>query len=148
MVFEAIRKRKRGGTLLAVHEDLNPNLLKNIVMSFEILVVQIITEENNIGIKSGCAPQENLKEAKRLPFFIALETEIEKAELAGCSIIIEMDANSKLGKKYFSGYPHGQTPNGSLLAGIIDRHNLIVGNGTTKCKGTITRTRPEVLTMT
>ena len=77
----------------------------------------------------------------RLPFFIARETEIEKSELASCSIIAEMDADSKLGKKYISWDPHGQTPKSSLLAGIIDRHNLIVGNGTTKCKGTITRKR-------
>ena len=46
-----------------------------------------------------------------------------------------------MGNKYISGDPHGQTPNGCLLAGIIKRHNLIVGNGTTKCKGTITRKR-------
>ena len=33
------------------------------------------------------------------------------------------------------------SPNGALLAGIIERHGLIVGNGTNKCKGTITRKR-------
>ena len=35
-----------------------------------------------------------------MPFFVALETEIEKAALAYRSVIIEMDANAKLGKKY------------------------------------------------
>ena len=141
VVFESIRKRKGGGTLVAIHDDFNPKLVKEYSDDFEILVVQINTEENNIRIISGCGPQENWEEARRLPFFIALETEIEKAELAGCSVIVEMDANSKLGNKYISGDPHGQTPNGCLLAGIIERHNLIVGNGTTKCKGTITRKR-------
>ena len=86
-------------------------------------------------------PQENLEEDKRLPFFIALETEVEKAELAGKSVFIELDANSKLGPTYIPKDPNKMTPNGSLLAGIIDRHNLIVGNGSDKCKGTITRTR-------
>ena len=56
-------------------------------------------------------------------------------------MIIEMDANSKLGPKYIPEDPHGMTPNGALLAGIIDRHNLIVGNGSNKCKGVITRKR-------
>ena len=31
--------------------------------------------------------------------------------------------------------------NGCLLAGIIERHSLIVGNGTSKCNGAITRRR-------
>ena len=82
-----------------------------------------------------------MDEEKRLPFFIALETEIEKAELAGKSVIVEMDANAKLGPKYIAKDPHGITPNGSLLAGIIERHSLNVGNGAKECKGTITRKR-------
>ena len=49
---------------------------------------------------SGYGPQENWPEEKRMPLFIALETEIEKAALAGRSVIVEMDANAKLGNKY------------------------------------------------
>ena len=70
-----------------------------------------------------------------------METEIEKAELAGKSVLIEMDANSKLGPKYIPGDPHAMTPNGALLAGVIERHALCVGNGAKECKGTITRKR-------
>ena len=47
-------------------------------------------------------PQENMTEDKRLPFFITLKEEIVKATVAGKSVIIEMDANSKLGKKIHS----------------------------------------------
>ena len=78
---------------------------------------------------------------ERLPFFLALETEIEKAELAGKSIIIEMDANSKLGPEHIPKDPHNMSPNGSLLSGIIKRYALFVANGSEKCKGTITRRR-------
>ena len=59
-----------------------------------------------------------------MPFFLALEQEMLKAELAGKSILIEMDANSKLGPQYIPGDMHHQTENGKLLAGIIDRHGL------------------------
>ena len=80
-----------------------------------------------------------------MPFFISLEKEISKAELAGKSIIIEMDSNSKLGKDYISMDPHGQTQNGRVLAGILDRHGLVVVNGIEdKCFGTITRSRITV----
>ena len=78
---------------------------------------------------------------KSRPFFMALETEVVKAELGGKSLIIEMDANAKLGVKYIAGDPHVITPNGELLAGIIERHALIVGNGRDKYSGTITRRR-------
>jgi hypothetical protein len=95
----------------------------------------------SVRIMSGYGPQENWDEEKRLPFFVALEIEIEKSHLAGKSVLIEIDANSKLGPKYITGDPHAMSPNGALLAGIIERQNLIVGNGSAKCQGTITRRR-------
>ena len=52
-----------------------------------------------------------------------------------------MDANAKLGPSYIPGDPHAMTPNGALLAAIIERHNLIVCNASDKCSGTITRRR-------
>ena len=54
-----------------------------------------------------------------------------------------MDANSKLGPKLIPNDPHNQSPNGKLLANIIDRHNLSVVNGTDKCTGLITRQRND-----
>ena len=59
----------------------------------------------------------------------------------GKSIIIEMDANTKLGKEYIPNDPHKMSPNGTLLAGVIDIHALFVANGSAKSKGTITRRR-------
>ena len=142
VLFEAIRKKKKGGgTMIACHEDLNPKLIEEYDEEFELLVVEVETKEDKIRIISGYGPQENWDEENRIPFFLALEIEIEKAELAGKSIIIEMDANSKLGPKYVPGDPHGISPNGALLADIIERHNLIVGNGSKKCTGIITRHR-------
>ena len=59
VVFEAIRKRKGGGTLLAIHEDFNPKLVDEYSDEFELLVVEINTEEQNIRIITGYGPQEN-----------------------------------------------------------------------------------------
>ena len=141
VAFEAIRTKKGGGTLIAVHDDLNPKLIEEHSTEFELLVVEIQTKEKDFRIISGYGPQENLDEEKRLPFFLALETEIEKAELTGKSIIIEMDANSKLGEKYVQNDPYKMSSNGALLAGIINRHALFVANGSDKIQGTITRRR-------
>ena len=108
-------------------------------------MVEIKIRNKEIRIMSGYGPQENWPEADRLPFFLALEQEVIKAELEGKSIIIEMDSNSKLGPELIHLDPHSQSPNGKLLAGILDRHGLIVANGLKeKCVGSITRRRVTI----
>ena len=120
---------------------MNPKLIEEYNDEFELLVVETNTKEKTIRIISGYGPQECWDEAKRIQFFLALETEIEKAELSGKSVIIEMDANAKLGPMFIPGDPHKMTPNGELLAAIVERHSLIVANGSDKCSGAITRKR-------
>ena len=58
------------------------------------------------------------------------------------SIIIELDANCKLGKGYVPNYPKPMSGNGKIMAGIFNRHALCVANGIRgKVTGTITRKR-------
>ena len=64
-----------------------------------------------------------------------------KAELAGKSTIIEMDANTKLGPEYIPNDPHTMSGNGKILSNIIKRHALVVANGANDCVGLITRQR-------
>ena len=85
----------------------------------------------NIRVITGCGPQENWGEDKRMPFFVALEAWMP----------IEMDANSKLGPQYIHKDPNEKSPNGKIHVNIIGRHALVVANGTTRCSGTITRHR-------
>ena len=86
-------------------------------------------------------PQETWEEERRLPFFLKLEEEIVKAVMAGKAVIIEMDANAKLGKKHIPDDPYEITQNAKLLEEIIERQNHFVVNGSRKCKGNITRKR-------
>ena len=133
--------KKGGGTALAVHKDLKPKPIQEYSEEFELLVVEVKTVDGPIRVVTGYGPQENWEEEKRIPFFLALETEVNKSELAGVPLIIEIDANSKLGQQYIPNDPHVISPNGALLSSIIENHNLIVCNGSTKCVGTITRKR-------
>ena len=73
ITFEAIRKAKGGGTLIASHKDLNPKLISEYEDDFELLVVEIEVKDKQIRVISGCGPQENWQEEKRMPFFLALE---------------------------------------------------------------------------
>ena len=138
VVFEAIRNKKGGGTLCAIHEDLDPKLIEEYNDPFELLVVEV---KGNKRVITGYGPQETWEEEKRVPFFLKLEEEIVRATMIGKSVIIEMDANAKLGPNHIPEDPHEISANGKLLEGIIQRQNLFVVNGSRKCQGNITRKR-------
>ena len=91
---------------------------------------------------TGYGPQECWDSNKRTQFFNAIDEEISASELLGKSVIIAMDANSKLGPEIIPGDPYRQSPNGNILAVIVNRHALCVVNGMKeKRKGLITRQR-------
>ena len=72
VTFEAIRKKKGGGTIIAVHESFNPILIEEYCDEFELLVVEIETKQQSIRLMSGYGPQENWEEEKRLQFFYCI----------------------------------------------------------------------------
>ena len=129
-IFESIRKNKeKGGSIIGIHESLNPVLISEYNETFELIVVEIEINNKNIRVITGYGPQEGWKDEDRSQFFIALEKEIVSAEICNKSVIIEMDANSKLGPTIIDGDPHEQTNNGKMLIDIIVRHGLVVVNG-------------------
>ena len=101
----------------------------------------ITANKKGIRMITGVGPHENKTTETRMPFFLALEEEINKAELEGKSVYIEVDANSKLGPERIPNDKHPMSKNGKILASIIDRHVLFVVNSSNKCKGLITRKR-------
>ena len=141
-VFEAIRKKQKGGTLIAAHKSLDPILIEEYSDDFELLVIEVKIGGRDVRVLSGYGPQENWKLKDKKPFFKALEEEIVKAKLSNKFIYIEMDANAKLGPTVIEGDPHNQSENGKLLHDIVIRHALIVMNNVKrKCTGKITRKR-------
>ena len=124
---------------------MNPWLVNKYNDNFELIVVQAEIHGKKVRIISGYGPQETWPESERLPFFVALEEEILNSRLNGIPVIIQMDANSKLGPELIKKDPHPQSVNGHILAGNIERHKLVVANGLNdKCKGYITRKRITV----
>ena len=141
-IFEAIRKRQKGGTLLAAHKSLDPILIEEYSEDFELLVVEIKMGGLDVRVMTGHGPQENWNKDDRMPFFMKLEEEIAKAKLHEKAIFLQMDANSKLGPGIIKGDPHQQSENGKVLAEIVRRNALVVMNSSEeKCKGKITRRR-------
>ena len=85
-VFEAIRPKQKGGTLIGAHKSHDPILIEEYLDEFELLVVDV-----TIGGK---------------------EEEIVKAKSSNKLVYIQMDANSKLGPDMIKGDPHAQSDNG------------------------------------
>ena len=105
-------------------------------------MTEIKLANKDIRIMTGYGPHESWTDEEKMPFYVALEEEIVKAQSEGKSIIMELDANCKLGKEYIPKDPKNMSGNGKIMSGIVDRHALCVANGLSgKVKGTITRKR-------
>ena len=106
-IFEAIHKKEHG-TMMGIHVNLQPVLISEYSSTFELIVVQIKVKNKELRVITGYGPQENLSTKERMPFFTKLEEEIVSAKLANKSIIIQMDANSKLGNTIIPNDPKQQ----------------------------------------
>ena len=111
--------------MIGAHESLNPILNND---KFELLVIEIVVGGKYVRVITGYGPQETWKVEDKMPFFLALKEEVSKAEIAGRSILIGFDANSKLGPDWIKHDKNEQSQNGKVLEGIIQRHALIVAN--------------------
>ena len=99
----------------------------------------------DIRIINAYGPQEDSSKEVILKFWQEFENEIINAKEDDCAVLIELDANAKLGSGIVKNDPHKMSDNGKLLCDILSRQNLIVANSLQACKGVITRHRKTVL---
>ena len=144
-IFEKLRTGLGGGLLTAIDENLSPVLISTGSDEAEILVVQILVGKYKMRIINGYGPQENESRGKVLAFWQEFEEEIIQAKEEDCLVLIEMDANAKLGSSFIRNDPNLISENGVLLRDVMQRQNLICLNSHVKCEGTITRHRKTVL---
>ena len=141
-LFEKTRKNRGGGGLLTcVDENTNPVLISNCKDDTEILTVEANMENKKIRIINGYGPQEDDDIQDILGFWQDFEGEVIKAKDDGCFILIEMDANAKVGRDIITGDNHIMSSNGKLLLDVIDRQDLVIANSLDICKGVVTRVR-------
>ena len=140
-VFEKVRSGLGGGLFTAIDQNLNPVLIGAINEESEILVVQCQVGENKVRIINGYGPQEDDPTAARLTFWQSMEQEVVAAKNENCMVLIQMDANAKVGKCVLRDDPNDLSNNGQLLLDLIDRENLVLVNSSSLCSGAITRHR-------
>ena len=94
-----------------------------------------------VRVKNGYGPQDDDQSANRLKFWLSLEQEIMAAKDANCCILVQLDANAKVGQLIIPSDPNQISENGKLLMNMIERQNLCLQNSSPVCKGAITRMR-------
>ena len=110
----------------------------------DILVVEIEVNGEKIRVCNAYGPQEpqnNNDRERSQSFWHILEKQVVEAKNDNCKIIIQCDANAKLGNNVYPKDPHGQSENGSILEEIVSRNSLSILNFDTNCNGIITRSR-------
>ena len=140
-VFEKVRPSLGGGLLTAVRLSLSPVLISPIKEEAEIMVVQCQVNKMKIRVINGYGPQDDEQLSTRLEFWSALEQEIISAKDSNCCVIIQLDANAKVGNSVISSDPNQTSENGKLLLNLVERENMSILNCSPLCKGSITRQR-------
>ena len=142
-IFEKIRNSGGGGGLLtAVDQNLNPVLVSTGKdEDSEIITVQVNVGKHSVRIINAYGPQEDTENQVVMKFWEELEEEIVDAENNNCLILVELDANAKIGRDNLKDDPNNISTNGKLLLDLVERNNLCIANTTSVCKGVITRER-------
>ena len=131
-----------GGLLTAVDDNINSVLISvGNDENIEILVVQANVWDYNIRIINAYGPQEDDSPTKIINFWQEIEEAVLAAKDSNCFVLIQLDANAKIGMENLKNDPHNITANGKIMLDIIKRQNLIVANTLELCNGLITRER-------
>ena len=67
-IFEAIRKKKGGGTILGAHKALEPILIQEYSDEYELIVIEVSVGGKVIRVMKGYGPQETWTPDQRMPF--------------------------------------------------------------------------------
>ena len=132
-----------GGILTAVDENIGCVLVSS--TESEILVVHSKLGDFDLRIINAYGPQEiEADKDKLFQFWRDLEKEVILAKESNCRVIVQMDANAKVGCEIIRNDPCNQSQNGALLLSLIERQNLSILNSNDLCEGVITRHRKTV----
>ena len=108
--------QKPGGDLLtAVDISLDPFIVSDGQEKSQILVVELVIGELRIRLINGHGPQETDTSSQINNYWNELEKAVIDAKLDGCLILVEMDANAKVGPLIIPKDPNQRSGNGKLL---------------------------------
>ena len=105
------------------------------------MTIQADVGKEKVRIINAYGPQEDDDTRNILGFWQEIEAEVMDAKDNDCLVIIELDANAKVGKDLIKDDPNNISNNGKIMVDIITRQNLYIANSSELCTGLITRER-------
>ena len=107
-IFEKIRPSGQGGGLLtAVDEDLLPVLVSTgSEEETELITIQVRVGKHDIRIINAYGPQEMDSNETLFNFWGEVEKEVIAAKENNCMLVLQMDANAKIGKQKLKDDPN------------------------------------------
>ena len=130
-----------GGLATFIHHSIEAVLVSEGNEEAEFITVEANLGGMQVRLINAYGKQEKENVEKREKFFQKLDEEIVAAKLQNKGIIMELDANSKLGPDFIKNDKHEMSENGKLLLRLVQRNDLIVINSLDICEGLITRER-------
>ena len=103
--------------------------------------MQCELKDKKLRLINGYGPQEDDDVNKIKLFWNTVETEVDFALDEGCLVLIQCDANAKVGYNVVKNYPNPMSANGKILIELIEHKGLYLVNQDPNCSGTITRER-------
>ena len=94
---------------------MNPVLVSNGSDENEIITIQADLGEHTVRIINAYGPQEDADQQKVMSFWQEIELEIMNARDNNCLIIMELDANAKIGPDVIKDDPNKTSNNGQNL---------------------------------
>ena len=142
-VYQKNRIGLGGGILTAIDENIGSVLVSS--TESEILVVQTKIGDFDLRVINAYGPQELDSERENVyQFWRDLEKEVILVKNSNCKILIQMDANAKVGCEIIQNDPNARSNNGGLLLALVERQNLSILNASDLCVGVITRHRKTI----
>ena len=111
----------------------------------EILVVQVRVGEFNLRVINSYGPQEDSNLDETTDFWQKIEAEVINAKVDECLVLLQLDANAKVGHQVIKNDPHSTSGNGQILIDLVTRQNMFIVNSLPLCQGVITRDRETVV---
>ena len=142
-IYELHRQKSRGGGIcIGILNEMQPTWIAEGDDESEYLVVGLTLEKFKVRIISGYGPQVCDSIERKNKFWSDIDHQVKEAGVNDEAVLLQMDSNAWLGNTIIKDDKNPMNSNGKLFKEFYSKNpNLHLVNGTSVCRGTITRQR-------
>ena len=139
-VFSVVRTKRYGsGLAIAIKHGICTAVMIDEGENAEFASVKLIIGSKQIRLILAYGPQEYSSKQEIDDFYENINIQLNRALIAGESVVLAGDFNAKLGKDIIPQDIHDMSSNGKHLLNLINNFELVTMNSYEVCKGIFTR---------